>query len=280
MCIIIHKDAGVKAPTEEVLKRCLSTHKDGFGAMWRVDDKIAIQKGLYNLKEVVKLVNRLPVDTEAAFHFRMATHGKVSAGNCHPFPISKHNEALTSTAGYFPTGLMHNGIIYGFGSRNTGTQSDTMNFIKYLSRRAPALTMGGMQRHIKGGYGKFVIFTPWGTYKFGHFIEEKGLFYSNNTYKDLVVWDNWGKWGKFKDRVNEKPKNYIPYSHREPQISIVDASELSWATGCATYQGKQGTVHYYKGVTIFAELGYDFVEMEILKEEIEISLKEGEYEGP
>ena len=297
LCIIIYKNNDVDKPTEKVLTTCLKAHKDGFGAMWRVGDKIRIVKGLYDIHSIKKIVDHIPKNAEAALHFRQSTHGVVSAGNCHPFPLSGRTDALTTVDGYFDNGLVHNGIISGFGDRNSSSHSDTMNFIKYLERATGKIyTMTKLKRHIPDHYGKFVIFTPTYTYFFGQFYDEKKLKYSNTSYRDFT--DNWGCCGNKRGFLDEgidyrhwdpdlqcmvygkdKPKP-TPKLNSVPAVIAVNAAEVKWTEGSdvAEYNGKKGAVFYYQGTTIFCEEGYDKIDLEIMIEDIAVAIAEGEDE--
>lgn len=297
MCIIIYKKDGVPLPSDKVLSTCLRTHKDGFGAMWRDDDnKVVIHKGLFDLPQIKRVLSQISTDTEAAFHFRQATHGNISAENCHPFPLSCRNDALTATTGTFDTGLMHNGIIYGFGNRTSSTMSDTMNFIKHLEKATGKIyTFDRLNHHIKKGYGKFIIFTPEWTYSFGDFVEDNKLKFSNSTYKDWPIFNSqneFSNYGKGLGRWNSTLKKYVfpgevGYEDKPkipavsaPLVAEVDPTNLVWREGTeiATYRGRFGHVIEYKGSIIFCEIGYDENELTILKDDINVAILEGEYE--
>lgn len=263
MCIIICKDAGVAAPSKKILQTCLSTHKDGFGAMWRDGSKVKIMKGLYTIDSITKIVDFIPKEVEAAFHFRMATHGTVSAGNCHPFPLSSRNDALTATRGVFDTGLMHNGIISSFGTRNESSLSDTMNFIKYLERSTKKKrTFSKMKDHFKGHYGKFIIFTPTQTCTFGDFVEEGGLKYSNTTYRN------------FFNRCAE----VIKYKNK-PLVQVADMNFVEYyQAGKVRYRGAFGKIIYYKRFPIFVGDGAFKYEIDMVKDDVDLMVLEGELE--
>lgn len=281
MCIIIYKDGDVKLPSDKVLSTCLSTHKDGFGAMWRTDKGIFIIKGLFDLQSIKKIMSHVPVDAEAAFHFRMATHGGVSSGNCHPFPLIPRNDALTKTSGHFDTGLMHNGIINRFGYR-ADTLSDTMNFVKYLERTTKKkFTFDKMEHHIKGHYGKFIIFTPEYTLTFGQFFEEKKLKYSNTTYRDFNY--NWGCHNKDKgydkSETKTESKVYLVGYPIVKEIMNLTRVHFIGLGNRAEYLGCYGKVINYKGSQIFCEDGFHQGDLDLVKEDIDYTILEGEYEA-
>jgi hypothetical protein len=283
MCIIIYKDVGVANPTDQILSTCFRTHKDGFGVMFRVGDKVAIHKGLFNLDSIKKVVSRVPKNCEATYHFRMATHGGVCASNCHPFPLSGKNDALRTTSGIFDSGLVHNGIISGFGTRNESNLSDTMNFIKYLCKSCPTFSFDNISKKVKGHYGKFVVFTPSMTYFLGDFVEENGLKYSNPTYREWGCGvGSLGTWDAKQKRYIFPEKKPDPLFHSiSPLIVEARLEDVRWREGSdlATYRGKKGHIINYKGVCIFAEEGYSEVELGFFQEDIDFMILEGEYEG-
>jgi len=281
MCIIIYKDYGVSLPDDKVLKTCLETHKNGFGAMWRVGNKVRIIKGLFDLPTIKKVLSHIPVESEAAFHFRLATHGNVSAGNCHPFPLTSRNDALTKIVGDFDSALMHNGIIYNFGGKNDSL-SDTMNFVKHVERTTKRrYNFERMKPLFKGSYGKFVVFLPEVTQFFGDFVEEKKLKYSNTTYRDFNT-----VWGcNHKNKGFNKQDDY-PYSREKRYLNdpivkeVCNPDRIHWIDqGQAEYLGCYGQIFQYRGTYIFAEWGYLKSELDCVKEDIDYSIIEGEYEG-
>ncbi len=278
-------------PSDKILTTCLRAHKDGFGMMVRTGERVTIYKGLFDLPHILKIVKRVPKNSEASFHFRLATHGTVSAGNCHPFPVTCRNDALTTPYGVFDSGLMHNGIISGFGSRNDSKLSDTMNFIKYLKKATRGVyTYKRVGHFIEGHYGKFVMFMPGWTYFYGDFVEDKptGLKFSNHSYKDFgnFVYDKapkndikYGHWDvKLQKMVYDKPKK-----NHTPMVQEVLPEHIKWTEGTEIAEcfGRYGDIVEYKGVFIFCEFGYLPAELDFLKDDIAIAMAEGEYEmGP
>lgn len=275
MCIIIYKDADVNPPDDTTLKNCLTTHTDGFGAMWRVGDKVAITKGLYKFAAVKKIIDAIPKETEAAFHFRMATHGGVKIGNCHPFPLSSRVDALESPYGVFDSGLVHNGVISGYGYSKQSLHSDTMNFIKAIERKTKRrYTYERLKPHMDSAGGKFVVFVPGWTYFFGDFVEDNKLRFSNSTYKTAphIPPTRDHVWGFKQDYY------HIPVVK---EVMKKDVRFVGHFKGFAEYKyhGAFGTLYTYRGSYIFAEYGWSAREMELVKEDIDFAILEGEHEG-
>jgi hypothetical protein len=254
LCQIIYKESGAKVPTEKVVKTCHTANKDGFGVMWRKGDKIQILKGLYDLPTINKIVSKIPENCEAAFHFRQATHGGVSAKNCHPFPILERIDALQSTIGSFDTGIVHNGVIHEFGDSKSSV-SDTMNFVRYLARRS-RFGFDRLKRHIPAKYGKFIIFTPKWTYSFGTFIKDYGLEFSSSGYREYE------QFGCLNKNVADK-KVYPNKLSDFPIIEQINPDGMKWATrflgeepaSLVYYKGVYGSLMQYKDKYIFVEEG-------------------------
>ena len=289
MCIIIYKDYDAKLPSDTVLTKCSNTHKDGFGAMWRVKEGVRIVKGLYDITTIKKIVNHIPKDEQAAFHFRMSTHGNICGGNCHPFPISSRIDALTCQFGIFDTGLMHNGIIYSFGDRKDN-HSDTMNFVKHIVRqKTPIVT--SISKSYKTHYGKFVVFMPEETFLWGTFVKDGDLQYSNTTYKEyLNVYGGCNSPNVKKDYKTKGDKSglydngrFIPQKSDIPLVVAVAPENIRWIgekdDWIAEYNGVYGLVYNYRGVTLFAEDGHDELMLDFVKEDLDLQILEGEMEG-
>jgi glutamine amidotransferase len=110
------------------LEQCVINNPDGAGyAIATIDGKLITNKGVLSwdiLDEYVATVKNLGEKvTASAFHARIATHGSVCDGNCHPFKIG--NGAM-----------MHNGII---SIKTDGIRTDSETFAtEYL------VPMGGI----------------------------------------------------------------------------------------------------------------------------------------
>jgi hypothetical protein len=299
VCMIIYKDVDVKNPVESVLKSCSTSHKDGFGVMWRSGNRVGIIKGMYALPEIVKIVNKIPVEVEAAFHFRQATHGVINAQNCHPFPLLTRNDALQTTSGVFDTGVVHNGIIHDFSDNTKHNFSDTMNFVKYLAKNSRRYNFESFKQYIPDRYGKFIIFTPGWTFKFGTFFKDGELEYSNQTYKNYdYVWGcnsgkNWKRLPPYNNKYNNediyirdtpetkeyadhrnKPKN----KHALPIIKVVNPKEVRYigekGDCLVCYGDVYGTLLTYRGNSLFVENGADENDVRFAMQDIDLELVE------
>lgn len=187
MCIIIVKPKGVEMPSEQILRNCQSSNRDGFGAMYRRNDGcIQIDKGYMSLQEVLtwreRNAERLR-DTDVVMHFRLSTHGGVSQGNTHPFPITHNIEDLRRLSFVCRRAIAHNGVLNEFGKAKS-TLSDTMIFVKHLAGMTVETFVGSA---ISKQVGKFCYMNATDTIMFGQFNEEKGIFYSNYGFRTSGV---------------------------------------------------------------------------------------------
>jgi len=75
---------------------------------------VTIEKGMFSLKTINKALDNLPVDPrqlQMILHFRIATEGRVYAGNCHPFPISEDGDKLQALSTTTEVAIAHNGVL-------------------------------------------------------------------------------------------------------------------------------------------------------------------------
>lgn len=199
MCIIVYKRSGVELPTKDVLRNCWDNNPDGAGFMAYKGNEVAYSKGFMKFKHLWKAFSKcgFTKDDSLAIHFRIATAGGVSQGNCHPFPVSADKEDLTRLHGVTANVAMHNGII----GEGTEDLSDTQLFIRdVLSNLIPYVDDARVINAIENltSSSKFVIFTPTGSKFTGNWIEQKttGLYFSNSTYKERYysVITHWSEW--------------------------------------------------------------------------------------
>lgn len=122
MCILVFKPKGINFPTKEVLENCFLMNPDGSGYAWVDRSGIShIRKGFLTFHDFYESISQNMeklTKFDVSLHFRFATHGSVSSGNCHPFPVSCRIDDLKSTVidGKFKI-MAHNGIISSLGHR-------------------------------------------------------------------------------------------------------------------------------------------------------------------
>lgn len=151
--------------------------------MYQQNNNVIINKGFMNFNTFIDAINQLQdiTNLNLVIHFRLASHGRITKGNTHPFPISKNMTQLTKTIIITDKAIVHNGIIP-FCSDPLRKYSDTQIFIKnHLSKLD--ITNPAIQELIqKSTNSKYIIMTSDNIYLLGNFIEKNGVYYSNNSY--------------------------------------------------------------------------------------------------
>lgn len=200
MCLIIAKPAGVKMPSNKLMKRAFDNNPDGFGLAYRLSGGMPhIKKGAMTFKAVKRLIRSTPdlIDADVILHFRLATKGHIYEGNCHPFPLSRNPDHLTALEVTSRMAIAHNGIIYsstkGYGKAWDSTDdalSDTQEFIRdYLVDIGDAIFNKGVRKLIEDDtFSKFSILTTKGILLIGDFTNDQGLYLSNDSYKKPNYW--------------------------------------------------------------------------------------------
>jgi len=195
MCIIIAKDKIGRLPTETELRNSFEWNGDGAGFMYVDNGKVVIDKGYMNIDSFIKHYKSLLIKYNdfnnkcLVIHCRIGTSGKNDKGNTHPYPITDNTRALKSRHLFNENiGIAHNGIIHGYGTA-TGL-NDTQEYIsKYLyplyhHYRDFYKNKDMLYQMEQATNSKFAILDKTDTiYYVGDFIEDKGLWFSNNTYK-------------------------------------------------------------------------------------------------
>ena len=101
MCVAIYKPVGVKTPSLETLFQCWEANPDGAGFALPIPDNekyaFHIRKGFMTWEDFVRAFEKFNLadcESDLLIHFRIATHGGISPGNTHPFPITKEKKYL------------------------------------------------------------------------------------------------------------------------------------------------------------------------------------------
>lgn len=185
MCIIVVKPAGEKLPDENIITQCFENNPDGAGYMYRDKGQVQIRKGFMSVESLIESLLCTEEDIgltqrDLCIHFRLATHGHIVKELCHPFPVSKDYEDLTSLSLSCDAAIAHNGILYKYAPRGKGMMSDTMIFIR-------AMVENGYdeKKHymIRNGSGqKFCLMTRDHIFIQGDFTYSQGIYYSNLSY--------------------------------------------------------------------------------------------------
>lgn len=207
MCIVIVKPAGKRIDTtlEAHLYNSFQGNSDGFGLMWNDGVSVHIRKGFMTWKSARKIINRVKDfagNVDMVFHARWATHGSISSGNTHPFPITDDIAQLKAVALKTDMGIAHNGVITEYGSmKDDNDLSDTQQFIRHcLSVIKENITNPAILDLIRSATtSKFALMTPTDVHLIGTFVQEKnGCYYSNRDYEYAykTTYVNRNTWGK------------------------------------------------------------------------------------
>ncbi len=208
MCILIAKPKGVTMPKTSVLKECWENNPDGAGIAWSKDGKVSIEKGFMKWEELKAYldVNSFD-DVSALIHFRIATHGTVKAENTHPFVVN--NEIVAA----------HNGVL---SIKNEGDWTDSETFFKRICNpvlKSYSINSKVFKRLVDAtiGASKLAFLNSKGRIKmFGEFIEDGGVYFSNDSYKE----DRYaGLWYR---------RNSLPAYNPNMYKDIMDVQEASY----------------------------------------------------
>lgn len=199
MCIIVAKPAGIKFPSLETMETCYMMNDDGAGIAYTYGGQCKIYKGFMNIDKFLstyeKILKSNRIEIPYLFHFRIGTHGKKrNVANCHPFPVSNNYNLLIKNTIAASAVIAHNGIIGTLNFRSG--YSDTMEFIANifapLYNRYQTLDNPIIQEilvNVLGNNNKLAILNASGTFEFfGEFIKDKGIYYSNSSYRDYYTY--------------------------------------------------------------------------------------------
>jgi predicted glutamine amidotransferase len=204
VCIAVYVPANIKI-SDEYLKECYRSNPDGAGIMYSDGNTVFIHKGYMKQNEFVDAFRAIPEEYDRSFHCRIATSGRVDAGNCHPFPVTDDMKEMRKIEHQVHAGICHNGII-SWTAPEKGKESwysDTMNFtaqvIHPLQNQLDSKVIRELIERSTTG-SKFIIMTPTKTFMFGHFQQEGGVFYSNNSFRPATT-TYYSSKGKYNDKV-------------------------------------------------------------------------------
>lgn len=195
MCIAVYVPANAII-TDEIIENCYDNNPDGAGVMWQENGKVHIKKGFFSVRELIATFREIPVGFNRAIHCRIATSGKISGACCHPFPITKDIKEMMKTEQTVKAAVIHNGIIP-FCTPHEGIMapySDTMLFTKNYLHPMGDLVLHQCFKNLfeESNTSKLLIFKGNKVALIGDWIEDNGIFYSNDGYKDAWM----PKWWK------------------------------------------------------------------------------------
>jgi hypothetical protein len=213
MCIIAIAEK--RKLTVEEFKTCWTNNPDGAGFAW-YDKKgnLIVSKGFMKIKEALSFYETLPLPHVA--HFRVGTSGNVCPELTHPFIVSKESEIVLS--GKVERVLFHNGVVSDWknymvqialvdGKMLTGKINDSRVIASLVSRIGEDIL-----DHLGS---KWVTMDKENmTYYGGDWEKEKGVLFSNTTYKSYRSTYN-------TYTANDKwwEKHYAPYEYVAPVVN-------------------------------------------------------------
>lgn len=226
MCLAVIKPVGVVCRWQD-LKDGFTSNTDGCGFAYADGDTIVSGKGLWKWRKFQRAawnVNR--EDIPALFHFRAATHGKVTDALCHPFTFDSHG---------IDYAVVHNGVFHRMKTSNE--VSDTLAFvngyIKFLYDLKGPDAMDDehlndmLSRMGDGTFNRIAILRRDGGIRMiGDWVEIDGCFYSN-TYSLGGV----GSWLGSKETINaaaSKVSNSYPETYPVSDYDYRGIGDASW----------------------------------------------------
>ena len=197
MCIISIKLDTARKWTFTEIADMMEKNPDGAGFMYfdKLAKNVKIEKGFFSPNKAFNYLKKLPDDVPIIFHARIATHGKVSQGNCHPFPLYTCDESkyidesdILKPRQNVSVGLAHNGILK---VTPRGNLSDTGTFCEYINHHFDIAQLPYLVDILQGSdilnSSRLAILDSNGkVYKLGTWYEHDGLFYSNYSYPGRV----------------------------------------------------------------------------------------------
>ena len=216
MCIIIYKPKGVVLPPSKTIKTCFENNPDGCGYMLKTRQGVKINKGYFDVDELInKLFTIKDIqDVELGIHFRITTHGATNALNCHPFAIKRKLKDIRRTQQTAAAAVMHNGVLSSVKVKSNSGLSDTAVYTRDVLNPLKTLNGGALTNSKQAsdiinatrGTSRLLIFDGQGVKMFGNWLEDNGVFYSNDSYK-ARYFDAWNTgWNSFWN--TSKPLNF------------------------------------------------------------------------
>lgn len=190
MCIIVYKPYNVAKPIQKVLENCFDSNPDfcGFMIMKPTEKTVLIHKGFSSFKSFWEVAKTLPEKAHIAYHFRIATSGKINAETSQPFPVTSSEKQLRQTKIRHKLGFCHNGI---FG-KGEGNLSDTQVYLRdclapLIKKGEPIYTAfhTSLSKFEKKYPNKAILFDAscFDVHMYGNWIQDKNLYFSNSSYQ-------------------------------------------------------------------------------------------------
>lgn len=188
MCIIAIYENGTR-PTADSVKTMIKNNADGAGIAWTQGGSVHAVKGLTTAAAVMDIVAGIPVGAPIVFHARIATHGGVYSGMCHPFPVSRKIAPTAAAWSSDTSAFFHNGILRSWSPSAASRLSDSAIFCADVV--APLQLLGRTRRDAilhriaTSTASKFAIIDADGhVSRLGDgWVFDGGVWYSNSSFR-------------------------------------------------------------------------------------------------
>ena len=193
MCIICVSPARTRQPSISQIKMMFQSNPHGAGYMFAREGRVHIHKGFMDIDSFLSAVKaeHFTAKDSVVYHFRISTQAGVNPEMTHPFPLSNRLPIMKALDVECPCGVAHNGIIRLTSDTSQREYSDTALFItRYMAQMVHGLDdlkdaqllnrierLAGSKLAIMDGSGYIATI--------GHFINERGLLFSNDSYQEL-----------------------------------------------------------------------------------------------
>lgn len=169
------KPMGVKFPTIKAVRNSVNANPDGFSMAYNENGVLVTYRTLDaeafmdKYREVIS--THCHLDTALMLHMRIATHGSVRVDNCHCWRGNVLGDEVA---------FAHNGIL---SIRNMRDKTDSETFLRHYAESCRDVYefLDTVESNI--GSSKFGFINGRGhMMRFGNFIEDKGVLFSNRSY--------------------------------------------------------------------------------------------------
>lgn len=195
----MYKSNGADVIEENTLYNAWQNNPDGAGIAVVRKKETLVLKGFLEFDEFFYAIESLKLkkQSEYVIHFRFATHGSVSAKNCHPFIVSKYLEDVEMVEALTRKKVLaHNGIISNI------PRLDISDSMEYILEHHELINKNLLSKQ-KGS--KFALIENGKVNLVGSWLYEDGIYYSNDSYKDFEIKKSYWNWEVDKDLPDTCP---------------------------------------------------------------------------
>ena len=219
MCIIAVSKKGVRQPSLEQLRNMYTNNPDGAGYMYARNGQVHIHKGFMTWEDFERQIKAeaFTKNDPVVYHFRISTQAGVCPTMTHPFPLTDNLAQCEALDVNCPSGVAHNGIISMTSFKKETRFSDTAYFIAWYMTRIirnradiadPAVNdmidaLTNSKWAIMDGISGEIETV-------GKFNNDKGLLFSNETYKKVTYKYTYSKYfdSKYWDDLYDSDYGY------------------------------------------------------------------------